>query len=333
MADAPISDGPIGDSGAIALFIDHLAAARGAARNTIIAYRRDLEQASDAVGGGLAMADAAALARLARSWAPLARSSAARKASAVRQFLAFLMAEGLRADDPGRDLASPRGVRPLPKTLATGDVERLFAALAEQAAARPDDPATLRLAALVELLYGSGLRASELVALPRRSVAGIAHGALVITGKGGKDRLVPISRAAAAAVAAWAVHVPADARYLFPAGANRRQGPDHLSRLRLWQLVKGLAVAAGLPPQRLSPHVLRHAFATHLLEGGADLRVVQTLLGHEHVVTTQIYTHVAAAALVELVNRRHPLARQGRIMGAPDSTGGGSAAAPLGELS
>ncbi|WP_156257073.1 tyrosine-type recombinase/integrase, partial [Sandarakinorhabdus oryzae] len=263
-----------------------------------------LNQASEWLGGTLAAADAAALARLARHWAPLARASAARKASAVRQFLAFLMAEHLRADDPGRDLALPQAARPLPKTLAAGDVERLFAALAEKLAARPDDPVTLRTAALVELLYGSGLRASELVALPRHACkAGRGH--MVVLGKGAKERLVPISRRAEAAVLAWEAHVPKDSKFLFPAGRGKA---GYLSRLRLWQLIKALAADAGIPPARISPHVLRHAFATHLLEGGADLRIVQTLLGHADIATTQIYTHVASAALVELVNRRHPLA-------------------------
>ena len=308
----PISAGPITDSGAIALFLDSLASERGAARNTVLAYGRDLIQASAWLGGGLAAADAAALARLARHWAPLARASAARKASAVRQFLAFLMAEHLRADDPGRDLALPQSARPLPKTLATGDVERLFAALAEQLAARPDDPITLRTAALVELLYGSGLRASELVALPRHACkAGRGH--MVVLGKGNKERLVPISRRAEAAVLAWDAHVAGESKVLFPAGSNRKDPgkPAHLSRLRLWQLLKALAAAAGIPPARISPHVLRHAFATHLLEGGADLRIVQMLLGHADIATTQIYTHVASAALVELVNTRHPLADRG----------------------
>jgi integrase/recombinase XerD len=299
-----ITDAKVTDGQAIALFLDSLASERGAAKNTILAYGRDLNQASEWLGGELAAADAAALARLARHWAPLARASAARKASAVRQFLSFLMAEHLRADDPGRDLALPQAARPLPKTLAAGDVERLFTALAEKLAARPDDAITLRTAALVELLYGSGLRASELVALPRHACkAGRGH--MVVLGKGNKERLVPISRRAEAAVLAWEAHVPKDAKFLFPAGRGKA---GYLSRLRLWQLIKALAADAGIPPARISPHVLRHAFATHLLEGGADLRIVQTLLGHADIATTQIYTHVASAALVELVNKRHPLA-------------------------
>jgi integrase/recombinase XerD len=297
------------DAQAIALFLDSLASERGAAKNTLLAYGRDLAQASDWLDGALATADAAALARLARHWAGLKRSSAARKASAVRQFLAFLMADGHRPDDPGRDLALPQTARPLPKVLGAGDVERLFATLAEKLADAPDDPATLRLAALIELLYGSGLRASELVALPRHALkAGRGH--MVILGKGNKERLVPVSRRAEAAALAWEAHVPDGSKYLFPSGRAGSATP-HMTRLRLWQLVKALAADAGIPPARISPHVLRHAFATHLLEGGADLRIVQTLLGHADIATTQIYTHVAAATLVELVNTRHPLADRG----------------------
>nr|WP_279379669.1 tyrosine recombinase [Polymorphobacter fuscus] len=288
----------------IALFLDMLAAERGAARNTLLAYGRDLEQASGWLGGGLADADAQALTRLSGHWAGLARSSGARKASAVRQFFAFLAAEGLRADNPARDLASAQAARPLPKSLDPADVGRLFAVLDARLHADPD-PRTLRLAALVELLYGSGLRATELVSLPRHAVRP-GRGFLVVLGKGDKERLVPIGSRADAAVAAHAAHVPADSRYLFPSRGG------HLHRLRLYQLVKELAADAGIPPERVSPHVLRHAFATHLLEGGADLRTLQTLLGHADIATTQIYTHVAARALVELVNARHPLGNGAR---------------------
>ena len=292
-----------GDAALIALFLDMLAAERGAARNTLLAYGRDLAQASQWLDGGLARADAAALAQLSAHWAGLARASSARKASAVRQFLGFLASEGHRPDNPGRDLASAQAVRPLPKSLDGGDVDRLFAALADMLAKDPN-PRILRLAALIELLYGSGLRATELVSLPRHAVRP-GRDFLIITGKGDKERLVPISRRADAAVAAHAAHVATDARYLFPSRGT------HLHRLRLYQLVKDLATTAGIPPERVSPHVLRHAFATHLLDGGADLRTLQTLLGHADIATTQIYTHVASRALVELVNTRHPLADRG----------------------
>ena len=289
------------DAELIALFLDMLAAERGAARNTLLAYGRDLQQASGWLNGGLARANASELATLSEHWAALARSSGARKASAVRQFTGFLANEGIRSDNPGRDLASAQTARPLPKSLDPLDIKRLFTALAARLADNPA-PRNLRLSALIELLYGSGLRATELVSLPRHAIRP-GREFLVITGKGDKERLVPIGSRADAAVAAHAANVPPDARYLFPS----RQG--HLHRLRLYQLVKELAAHAGIPPERVSPHVLRHAFATHLLEGGADLRTLQTLLGHVDIATTQIYTHVAAKALVELVNARHPLGK------------------------
>ncbi|MFZ4688855.1 MAG: tyrosine recombinase [Polymorphobacter sp.] len=298
-------EGSRSDSRLIALFLDMLAAERGAARNTLLAYGRDLAQASDWLGGRLAAADSAALAILSAHWAAMARASAARKGSAVRQFLGFLASDGIRPDNPGRDLAAATMARPLPKTLDPRDVDRLFAALAEKLAAAPTDRRTLRLVALIELLYGSGLRATELVSLPRHAVRP-GRGFIVLAGKGGKERLVPIGSRAEAAVAAYAALVPIDSRHLFEARGGGA-GAGHLTRLRLYQLVKALAVDAGIPPERVSPHVLRHAFATHLLEGGADLRTLQMLLGHADIATTQIYTHVASSALVVLVNARHPL--------------------------
>jgi integrase/recombinase XerD len=164
----------------------------------------------------------------------------------------------------------------------------------------------LRLAALVELLYGSGLRATELVSLPRHALRP-DQPFLILRGKGAKERLVPISDRARAAVAAWAALVPRDSLWLFPSGKT------YLSRVRLHQLIRELAAAAGIPPERISPHVLRHAFATHLLEGGADLRALQLLLGHADIATTQIYTHVDSRRLIDLVNSRHPLADAGRV--------------------
>jgi integrase/recombinase XerD len=285
------------DREAIALFLDMLMAERGAAANTIAAYGRDLHQASELLGGRLAAADGSALAGLGAEWATLARASVARKSSALRRFFGFLLDEGHRRDDPSRDLPRPGTARPLPKTLSTADVDRLFAVL-ETA---PDTPGNRRRRALVELLYGSGLRATELVSLPRGAIQP-ARPYAVLRGKGGKERLVPVGERALAAVAAHAELVPADARYLFPSGAK------HLSRVRLFQIVKALAAEAGVPPERISPHVLRHAFATHLLEGGADLRALQLMLGHADIATTQIYTHVQSKHLVELVQSKHPLA-------------------------
>ena len=185
------------------------------------------------------------------------------------------------------------------RRLARATVARK-AAIGARLARDPSDPRDLRLAALVELLYGSGLRASELMALPRNALAP-DRPYLIVAGKGGRERLVPISDRARAAVARWRDHVPAEQRWLFPSGKR------HLTRIRLYQLLRALAAEAGIPPDRVSPHVLRHAFATHLLEGGADLRAVQAMLGHADIATTEIYTHVDSRRLVALVNSRHPL--------------------------
>lgn len=276
-----------------------LAAERGAAANTISAYRRDLEQAADWIGD-LDTAEPSQLAVLESRWATLAPASAARKASALRQFFGFLVDEGLRADDPSHALPRPATRRPLPKILSHREVALLFEQAELEAAGA--DPKALRLLALLELLYGSGLRASELVSLPLAAVPRDAP-FLTVTGKGGAQRMVPVGGRARQALARWLEARASGSRYVFPG----RTG--HLTRIRLYQLLKALAVRAGLDPAKLSPHVLRHAFATHLLEGGADLRVLQTLLGHADIATTQIYTHVDAARLVALVNTRHPLAR------------------------
>ena len=281
-------------------FLEMMAAEAGAAANTIAAYRSDLSLASVALGGGLAGAGADALIRLADEWRALARPTVARKSAALRRFFAFLHGEGHRADDPGAALPRPGTARPLPKALSHADVNRLFAVIAERLAVAKPLAADLRLAALVELLYGSGLRATELVSLPRNAVAP-DRPYLIVRGKGDKERLVPLSDRARAAVAAWRGQVPADRAYLFPSGRG------HLTRIRLYQLIKALAADAGIPPDRVSPHVLRHAFATHLLAGGADLRALQTMLGHADIATTEIYTHVDASRLVELVTTRHPL--------------------------
>ncbi|MFS0770877.1 tyrosine-type recombinase/integrase [Sphingomonas sp. 1P08PE] len=290
LADRPLID----------RFLEMLAAEAGAARNTLAAYRSDLSLASTVLAGRLAMADESALQILANDWRALSRATVARKAAALRRFFAFLHDEGHRPDDPGVALPRPGAVRPLPRILSHADVDRLFAAIAARLAVEHPAAADLRLAAIVELLYGSGLRATELVSLPRNAVAP-DRPYLILAGKGGKERLVPISDRARAAVGAWRLRVSADKPFLFPSGAR------HLTRIRLYQLIKELAVVAGIPPDRISPHVLRHAFATHLLAGGADLRALQTMLGHADIATTEIYTHVDAGRLVELVNTRHPL--------------------------
>ena len=279
-----------------------LAAERGAATNTLVAYRRDLESAEE-LFGELATASREDLAKLGKRWAELAPSSVARKASALRQFYGFLLDEGRREDDPSPALPRPATRRPLPKILSHADVEALFARA--ELEAESDRPAAVRLLALLELLYGSGLRATELVSLPLAAVPRDAP-LLTVTGKGGQQRMVPVSGRARQALSRWLEARPAEGKFLFPSRGK------HLTRVRLFQLLKDLAGRAGLDPARLSPHVLRHAFATHLLEGGADLRVLQTLLGHADIATTQIYTHVDAARLVALVNERHPLAERRR---------------------
>ena len=289
------------DRALIERFLEMLAAEAGAAANTIAAYRSDLSLASEVLSGGLVEADAAALQRLAEAWRALAKSSVARKSAALRRFYAFLVDEGHRADDPGAALPRPGTARPLPKVLSVGDVDALFGVIGDRLASATPTRADLRLAALIELLYGSGLRATELVSLPRNAIHP-DRPFLILKGKGGRERLVPISDRARAAVAAWRVHVAPDRAWLFPSGKG------HLTRVRLYQLVKALAAEAGIPPDRVSPHVLRHAFATHLLAGGADLRALQAMLGHADIATTEIYTHVDASRLVALVNTRHPLA-------------------------
>lgn len=289
------------DRDLISRFLEMLAAEQGVAANTIAAYNSDLQSASSLAGGKLASAGADALAELSSNWRALANSSVARKASVLRRFFGFLHEEGFRDDNPSAALPRPALARTLPKILDTAEVDLLFVSI-EERLARPNPIAgDYRLSALIELLYGSGLRASELVALPRNAVVSDKP-FIIIKGKGDKERLVPISNRARQAVGAWLAFVPDKSRYLFPSRAS------HISRIRLFQIIKILAAASGLDPARVSPHVLRHAFATHLLAGGANLRALQSMLGHADIATTQIYTHVDSSRLVELVNLRHPLA-------------------------
>lgn len=286
-------------SAAIDAFLVMLAAERGAAQNTLFAYRRDLEGAEEVIGA-LDQADKDGLTRLSMVWANLAPSTVARKISALRQFYGFCVDDGLRADDPSIVLVRPQARRRLPRILSHEEIARLF----ERAESEADTgfPRAVRMLALLELLYGSGLRASELIALPLSAVPRDAP-FLTITGKGERQRMVPVSARAQAAIARWMdIHPDAQSPFLFPSRIG------HITRIRLFQLVKQLAARADIDPVKVSPHVLRHAFATHLLEGGADLRVLQTLLGHADIATTQIYTHVDSARLVALVNERHPLA-------------------------
>ena len=282
-------------------FLDMMSAEAGASRNTIAAYRNDLVAAMAVLPSGLGEASMEELTTLAPRWSDVAASTLARRSAALRRFYGFLHDEGIRADDPSAALPRPRQQRSLPRILDVGEVEAMFVAAEDRAAS--GQPEAVRNLALLELLYGSGLRASELVTLPRRAVRE-NQPYLILRGKGEKERLVPVSSRALQAVRRWLEASPSDSSaWLFPSGRK------HLSRVRLFQIVRALAADAGIAPDRVSPHVLRHAFATHLLAGGADLRALQTLLGHADIATTQIYTHVDSARLVELVNQRHPLAK------------------------
>ena len=284
-------------------FLEMMAAEAGASRNTLAAYRSDLSAAAADLGGVLGAASSEALTGLGAAWADYSSATVARRSAALRRFYGFLMDDGLRDDDPSAALPRPALERALPRILDEGEVEAMFREVEDRAASGL--PLALRNLALLELLYGSGLRASELVSLPRRALRP-GQPFVILKGKGDKERLVPISSRAEAAVERWLANVPAASLWLFPGGKA------HLSRVRLFQLVREMAGLAGIAPDRVSPHVLRHAFATHLLSGGADLRVLQSLLGHADIATTQIYTHVDSARLVELVNARHPLADRNR---------------------
>lgn len=281
-------------------FLEMMAAESGASQNTLSAYRSDLEQASGFAKGALSRADRGVLRNITHEWSDLKNNSVSRKSSSLRRFFGFLVEEGFRQDDPSDALPRPGGQRSLPKILSHDEIARLFETIENKLGSPKTKPNDARLSALIELLYGSGLRASELVSLPRKSVT-MDRPFLIVRGKGGKERLVPISDRARGAVGRWIDFVEAEEKYLFPS----RTG--HISRIRLFQIIKDLAVKSDINPAKISPHVLRHAFATHLLEGGADLRALQTLLGHSDISTTQIYTHVDSARLVELVNSRHPL--------------------------
>lgn len=298
-------------------FLDMLVAERGASANTLSAYRTDLDDlASFLIGCGRAI-DAAQSEDL-RAWLAdlsgrgFAATSIARRLSAARQFHRFLQTERVRTDDPTLVLEGPRRVRSLPKVLSIDDMDRLLST-ARLLSADPEASARRRLAAarlvaLVEVAYASGLRVSELVSLPVSATRGERR-MIIVRGKGGKERLVPLSQPARDAMSAYMALLveagvdPDKSPWAFPTAAAE----GHLTRQQFGRDLKDLAIAAGLPPQRLSPHVLRHAFASHLLSGGADLRIVQTLLGHADIATTEIYTHVMDDRLASLVRDAHPL--------------------------
>jgi len=289
-----------------------MAVERAAARNTLTAYGKDLVDAAAflrARGRDLGTATAEDIeAYFANMGAiGLSPATASRRRAAVRQFYRFVLGEGWRTDDPSRRVEAPKKGRPLPKVLSRDEVERLIAA-----AAAKDGAQGLRLACLIEITYASGLRVSELLNLPLTALAR-DPAFLMVRGKGGKERLAPLNDAARTAVKAWLTvreqFVPrgdGTNPWLFP---SRGKG-GRLTARRFSQLLEEAAIAAGIDREKVSPHVLRHAFATHLLEGGADLRIVQTLLGHADIATTQIYTHVAGDRLAEVVRSKHPLARK-----------------------
>lgn len=309
------------DGQLISQFLEMLAAERGAADNTLQAYRRDLDNFLNYLATrnralpGVIPADISAYLR-AISESGLAPASRARRLSAIRQLFKFLASEGLIAEDPAHGLAGPKKARALPKTLSVAEVDRLIGtahARIEPAKGR-DRVRALRLYALIEMLYATGMRVSELVTLPRTVLAGDGR-VLAIKGKGGRERLVPLNQAARVALERY-LNVGFDdgvapmlpTKWLFAS----RGADGHLTRQRLGQELKELAAEAGLDAERVSPHVLRHAFASHLLDRGADLRSVQQLLGHADISTTQIYTHVLEERLKKLVFEHHPLAVRGR---------------------
>jgi integrase/recombinase XerD len=300
----------------IELYLDMVAAERGASANTLDAYRRDLADfAADLgkAGSNVAKADSddlrAHLLRLGKRG--LAPASVARRLSAIRQLYRFLYSEGRRGDDPAAVLEGPKRGRSLPKVLSIKQVDGLLAQAREamKAQAKSERLRAARLACLLEVLYATGLRVSELVALPE-SAARRDQRMLVIRGKGGRERLVPLNDAARRAMAeylALRAEMKLDkSKWLFPSFGES----GHLSRQHFARELKVLAAAAGLKASQVSPHVLRHAFASHLLQNGADLRVVQTLLGHSDISTTQIYTHVLEERLKSLVRDLHPLAEE-----------------------
>jgi integrase/recombinase XerD len=285
-------------------YLDMLAAERGAAANTLAAYRRDLADYLAALARDghdpVAMEAAPLRAYLADlETRGLSAASAARRLSCIRGFHRFLYAEGLAEDDPSAPIGGPRRVRALPKVLSVAEVDGLLAVARAHAAG---DARGMRMLCLIELLYATGLRVSELIALPR-AAASTKERYLVVKGKGGRERLVPLTEIARSAMRDHLAHLRADGPWLFPADSES----GHLTRQAFARDLKTVAAAAGLRADRVSPHVLRHAFASHLLQNGADLRIVQELLGHADISTTQIYTHVLDERLKSMVRDLHPL--------------------------
>jgi integrase/recombinase XerD len=311
-----------GGSRHIETFLEMMAAERGASLNTLASYRRDLERfaafmAARGLAPEAAVAEDLSAFLVAEHRAGMSPRTAARRLSVLRQFHRFMFREGIRSLDPSAAIESPRQGRSLPKVLSEAEVERLLEQVRDT-----EGPAGLRLTALIELLYATGLRVSELVGLPLAAVARDPR-VLVVRGKGGRERMVPLSEVARQALRDYLgvrrrfVTGGGESKWLFPS----RGASGHLTRHRLGQLLKRLAIDAGLAPEKVSPHVLRHAFASHLLDHGADLRSVQKMLGHADISTTQIYTHVLNERLKSLVRDHHPLAGAAGP-GDPDAGGG-----------
>ncbi|MBY0423673.1 MAG: site-specific tyrosine recombinase XerD [Parvularculaceae bacterium] len=298
------------DARLVALFLEMIAVERAASASTLKNYGRDIERFAAFLRSRretLRTAGADDIAAFLEALAAegLSASTAALKSSALRQFYKFLYAEGHRGDDPTLSVERPKSRRPLPKVLSAEEAARLM-----DAAAGEGDARGLRLKAMVETMYAAGLRVSELVSLPRAAYRPGVR-ALLIRGKGDKERLAPLGVEAAEALDAYlsvrdAFLGDAPSPFMFPS----RGATGRITAARFAQMLKDLAVKAGIDPARLSPHVLRHAFATHLLEGGADLRSVQEMLGHADITTTEIYTHVSQDRLSEIVRTRHPLSRR-----------------------
>ena len=287
-------------------FLDMLVAERGVSKNTRAAYMADIMQAGDFFSRrkkDLSQAQDEDVTAFLKSLHALAPKSRARKLSSLKQYFRFLVSEGYRKDDPTTEQEGPKLSRTLPDVLSIDDMQKLFAATSG------DIPDQLRMSALLELAYGSGLRVSELVGLPLSAYSD-KRKAMLVRGKGDKERLVPLSVPAHAALATYlavrASFLPKKIKssaYLFPS-----HGKDgHLTRIRFYQMLKDVAAKAGLPVKKIHPHSLRHAFATHVLSGGADLRSLQQMLGHADIGTTQIYTHVVRDHLLKTVETHHPL--------------------------
>lgn len=280
----------------IDIFLEALSAERGRSTKTLVGYESDLRLANDAIVGGLMSADADAVQKYLSSL-PDKPSSIARKASALRGFYKFLMMEKIISHNPTANLELPKRNRTLPKFLSIDEIELLISSAG-------DIKTSIRLRAMIELLYASGLRVSELCELP---MTGVLGDKLLIHGKGAKERLVPMHDAAIHALNKWLdARGDSDSKYVFP--SNGKSG--HITRDGFFKILKKCAVLAGIDPSRVSPHVLRHSFASHLLAGGANLRAIQTMLGHEDISTTQIYTHIMPEKLCETIETHHPLAKK-----------------------